>query len=171
MESLARALAHASGWVLLALIVVATVQGALIVRLSNGLGVHRRRWRQIAHAASGLDLETILSEGARERAEILALHETAQGRLARMEREIAMRKGRVGLVRYDAFADVGGESSFSLALLDDAGDGVVVTSIVGREEGRIYCKGIIEGRPERALSDEERSAIAVALAGQPSTRR
>ncbi|RYG69431.1 DUF4446 family protein [bacterium] len=162
VESLARTLAHASGWILLGLIVAVVLQAVFLIRLSRALEAHNRRWRTITRDASGLDLPTILSEGARERAEILALHETAQGRLARMEREIAGRKGRVGLVRYDAFADVGGESSFSLAVLDDAGDGVIVTSIVGREEGRVYCKGIIEGRPDRALSDEERRAIAAA---------
>ena len=162
MESFVRALAHVSGWILLALIVVAVIQNILMIRLANQLGVHRQRWRQIARDAGEIDLEAVLSEGARERAAILALHETAQGRLARMEREIAARKGRVGLVRYDAFSEVGGENSFSLAVLDDAGDGVVVTSIVGREEGRVYCKGIIEGRPDRALSDEERLAINAA---------
>ncbi|RYG68188.1 DUF4446 family protein, partial [bacterium] len=83
----------------------------------------------------------------------------------RLESEIAALRGRTGFVRYDAFDEVRGENSFSLAVLDARGDGVVLTSIVGREEGRVYCKGIVQGRPDRALSDEERRAIDAAKAG------
>jgi Protein of unknown function (DUF4446) len=71
----------------------------------------------------------------------------------------------VGLVRYDAFEDVGGRLSFSCALLDDAGDGVVVTSINGRQDTRVYAKPIAEGKSPHNLSVEEEEAIRQALAG------
>lgn len=71
---------------------------------------------------------------------------------------------RVGLVRYDAFEDVGGRLSFSCALLDDRGDGVVVTSINGRQDTRVYAKPIVDGRSRYNLSTEEEEAIRQALA-------
>jgi len=71
---------------------------------------------------------------------------------------------RVGLVRYDAFEDVGGRLSFSCALLDDHGAGVVVTSINGRQDTRVYAKPITEGRSPYNLSVEEEEAIKQALA-------
>lgn len=70
----------------------------------------------------------------------------------------------VGLVRYDAFEDVGGRLSFSCALLDDRGDGVVVTSINGRQDTRVYAKPIVDGRSRYNLSTEEEEAIRQALA-------
>lgn len=69
----------------------------------------------------------------------------------------------VGLVRYDAFEDVGGRLSFSCALLDDLGNGVVVTSINGRQDTRVYAKPIAEGRSQYNLSIEEEEAIRQAV--------
>lgn len=68
------------------------------------------------------------------------------------------------MVRYDAFEDMGGRLSFSAALLDDHGDGLVVTSINGRTETRTYAKAINGLASEHNLSDEERQAIAGAAA-------
>ena len=70
----------------------------------------------------------------------------------------------VALLRYDAFEDVGGRLSFSFALLDDEGTGVVLTSINGRQETRVYAKPVTEARSSYNLSVEEEEAIRQALA-------
>lgn len=70
----------------------------------------------------------------------------------------------VGMIRYDAFEDVGGQLSFSCALLDDRGDGVVITSINGRQDTRVYAKPVTGGRSSHNLSEEESQAIKQALA-------
>jgi hypothetical protein len=70
----------------------------------------------------------------------------------------------VGLVRYDAFEDVGGRLSFSCAMLDDLGNGVVLTSINGRQDTRVYAKPIEEGHSTYNLSIEEEEAIRKAQA-------
>ena len=69
----------------------------------------------------------------------------------------------VAVVRYDAFPDMGGRLSFSAALLDDAGDGLVLTSINGRTETRTYAKGVKGGGSEHQLSPEEEQAISFAV--------
>ena len=71
---------------------------------------------------------------------------------------------RVGLLRYDAFEDVGGRLSFSCALLDDFGTGVVMTSINGRHDTRVYAKPVSEGQSSYSLSIEEEEAIRQAMA-------
>jgi hypothetical protein len=65
----------------------------------------------------------------------------------------------LAVVRYDAFGDVGGHLSWSVALLDDAGHGVVLTSIHGRSEARTYAKSITSWSCEQQLSPEETEAI------------
>lgn len=70
---------------------------------------------------------------------------------------------KAGLVRYDAFGDIGGNLSFSAALLDEKGNGLVITSISGRHESRNYAKKVVNGQSEIALSKEEQEAIAQAL--------
>jgi len=68
----------------------------------------------------------------------------------------------VAVVRYDAFPDMGGRLSFSVALLDDSGDGLVLTSINGRSETRTYAKGVKAGKSEHSLSPEESQALSFA---------
>jgi Protein of unknown function (DUF4446) len=70
---------------------------------------------------------------------------------------------RVGVLRYDAFEDVGGRLSFSCALLDDHGTGVVLTSINGRQETRVYAKPVTTGQSSYNLSQEEAEAIRQAM--------
>jgi hypothetical protein len=70
----------------------------------------------------------------------------------------------LALLRYDAFEDVGGRLSFSCAMLDAEGTGVVLTAINGRQETRVYAKPVREGRSTYNLSSEEEEAIRQALA-------
>lgn len=79
---------------------------------------------------------------------------------ARLDGAIARR----GLVRYDAYQELSGHQSTSLALLDAAGNGVVLSCLAGRDAARLYCKQVHDGRGERELSPEEDEAIRVALA-------
>lgn len=69
----------------------------------------------------------------------------------------------VSLVRYNPFKDTGGNLSFSLALLDEKGNGVVVTSLNSRSDSRFYCKPVSGFSSEIPLSDEEKEAIQNAI--------
>lgn len=71
----------------------------------------------------------------------------------------------VGVVRYDAFGDMGGALSFSAAIFDDHGDGLVISSINGRSETRTYAKPLIDLRSDHTLSPEEQQAIDQARPG------
>jgi hypothetical protein len=88
-------------------------------------------------------------------------HAKAELQVARSELTDALR--HVSVVRYDAFGDMGGRLSFTAAMLDDSGDGLVITSINGRTESRAYAKGVKDGRSDQSLSPEETQAIALAL--------
>jgi Protein of unknown function (DUF4446) len=96
---------------------------------------------------------------------IRALHATGK----RQEVEIEGSVRNVALLRYDAFEDVGGRLSFSCALLDDHGDGVVLTSINGRQETRVYAKQVTQGTSSHNLSLEEEEAIRRAMGGRQAT--
>jgi hypothetical protein len=82
---------------------------------------------------------------------------------AHLRQRVSGLVGTVGLTRYDAFPDVGGQLSYSAAFLDEAGDGVVLTAINGRSETRSYAKPVRAGRSDHNLSEEERAAIATAM--------
>lgn len=87
---------------------------------------------------------------------------TVAADLAAARQDLAQALRHVSVVRYDAFGDLGGRFSFSAALLDDSGDGLVLTSIHGRSETRTYVKGITDGEADIELSPEERKAMELA---------
>ena len=84
-------------------------------------------------------------------------------RLAVVEKELPRDIRRVGLVRYNPFSDAGSDQSFALALLNDHKDGIVLSSLYGREINRVYAKPIEKGASKYQLSDEERQAIERAM--------
>src|SRR4026207_1173309 len=90
---------------------------------------------------------------------IRALHGTDKKQQTQIEGSVR----NVALLRYDAFEDVGGRLSFSCALLDDQGNGVVLTSINGRQETRVYAKPVTQGTSSHNLSLEEEESIRRAL--------
>ena len=92
------------------------------------------------------------------RADVLGLRQE----VATLAAESRQTFRHLGMVRYDAFGDMGGHLSWSLALLDDAGDGVVLTSIHGRSDARAYAKSVSGWTSETQLSPEEDEAIASA---------
>jgi hypothetical protein len=91
-----------------------------------------------------------------------AVDEVAAG-LARVDRRIDATVTNTAIVRYDAYEDTGGHQSASLALLDSARTGVVVTAIQGRDYARIYMKELDRGRAAVALSPEEQEAVERAM--------
>ncbi|MBW3665876.1 MAG: DUF4446 family protein [Actinobacteria bacterium] len=150
--------------VLVLVAAVAVLAGVVVVLLM------RQRRLQRAYAAV-LDpdrredlfqaLERHVAEVDRLRDDLGVVHHNTE-RLRELLRDTV---SRVGVVRYDAFEEMGGALSFSAALLDERGDGVVLTAINGRAEARTYAKPIAGGSSEHNLSPEEQQAIDAALDG------
>ena len=91
-----------------------------------------------------------------------AVDEIAAG-LVRVDRRMDGSVTNTSIVRYDAYEDTGGHQSASLAVLDSARSGVVVTAIQGRDYARIYMKELDRGRASIALSPEEAEAVERAM--------
>ena len=92
-----------------------------------------------------------------------AVDEIAAG-LVRVDRRVDRSVTNTSIVRYDAYEDTGGHQSASLAVLDSARTGVVVTAIQGRDYARIYVKHLERGKASVALSPEEQEAVERAMA-------
>src|SRR4029079_13694978 len=105
-----------------------------------------------------------------------ALHERVEEGAGRLESRMHATEGRLdgaiaygALVRSDAYGELSGHQSASLALLDAERNGVVLSSITHRDTARLYCKQVVGGRGEHLLSPEEDEAIRRALAGERGT--
>jgi hypothetical protein len=122
-------------------VVVVVLAVVVLAQLTRDLAARRR-------AAARGDVEHLPADVVGLRQEVAALRAEAQGALRHL-----------GLVRYDAFGDVGGRQSWSLALLDDEGNGVVLTAIHGRSEARSYAKSVFAWTSELPMSPEEQDAV------------
>lgn len=89
--------------------------------------------------------------------------ERVQKRLEADEGRIAQGISRTAVIRYDAYGEMSGRQSSSMALLDEQGTGVVLSSILHRDQARLYVKGVRDGTPELELSPEEDEAVRTAL--------
>jgi hypothetical protein len=99
------------------------------------------------------------------RASLTAYAKKTDDRLDLLEKLAKKDLHKVGFIRYNSFDDVGSDLSFTLALVNDEGDGVVLTSIYSREETRTYGKAVKKFVPAQGASKEEQSAIAMARTG------
>ena len=101
----------------------------------------------------------------RERGLDAAFAKRTEDRLAELERVAGREVYRLGFVRYNSFSDVGSDLSFALALLNQDGDGVLITNIYSREETRTFGKSVRKFVPQHDASKEEHQAIAMARTG------
>ena len=96
---------------------------------------------------------------------------TLREHVASAEDDVRQSLRNVAVVRYDAFGDMGGRLSFSAAIVDDLGDGIVISSIHARGESRTYAKGIVGGKSSITLTPEEQQALASATKDEPGRGR
>ena len=160
-ESLGIGPDNLAGWLFAVIVVQALTLVALAV-LWRGTARSARRWDRLLEGSEGMGAVEML----RAHLQTLREHEDrldrADARLDGIASRLAHSVRRIGLVKYDAFEDVGGKQSFALALLDDAGNGSVLTSLIGRNECRVFVKRLEGGRAEVATTAEEDAAIAAA---------
>lgn len=169
MEGVFRSLSQSSGQILLALSVLLAIAFYISVRNALSLKRTRLQWRGLLEGTRGDNLERLLMENLAENRVLREKLDAAEGRIAELEKRMEKAKRHLGLIRYDAFEDVGGSQSFALALYDDNGDGAVMNGLVGRTDCRVYCKPLVGGRSDRNLSQEERRAIEEALSRAPKS--
>jgi hypothetical protein len=144
---------------------------ALMLSFVLALRVRRLRGaQQVVLGDSGRD--DLVSHAAGLQEAFMQLNDRVEEMAARLDERMARAEERLdgaiayrALVRYDAYGELSGHQSASLALLDAERNGVVLSSIAHRDTARLYCKQVVDGHGEHLLSPEEDEAIRRALAG------
>jgi hypothetical protein len=159
------------GVVALAAVAVA----ALSLLLSLVLAVKLRRLRSDQRAVLGEGTLDLVDHAAALQRQFEALHDYVQDAAQQLNDRLAVAEQRLdatvayrALVRYDAYGEMSGKQSTSIALLDAHHSGLVLSSIHHRDQARLYAKQILQGQPEFELSPEEQEAIRLAYGDQPS---
>jgi hypothetical protein len=153
----------AAAWIAIAASVVAVL--AVAVAVYAWAKVRRVRAAQLVLLGGGKSDLVDFAVSLQARIDDLhrAVDEVAAG-LSRVDRRVDDCVSKSSIVRYDAYEDKAGRSSATIALLNAARSGVVVSAIQGRDYARIYMKELDRGRPSVALSPEELEAVERAMA-------
>jgi hypothetical protein len=139
------------------------------------LAVKLRRLRSAQSVVLGAGREDLVAHASNLQTAFEALHGRVEEVAQRLDERMAAAEKRLdgaiayrSIVRYDAYGELSGHQSTSLALLDAERNGVVLSCIAHRDHARLYSKVVRDGRGEHELSPEEDEAIRLALAGEPS---
>ncbi len=158
--------------------IAAGVVAVVALLLSLFLAIRLRRVRADQKTVLGDGRADLVSHAAALQSQFEALNEYVQDVAARLDQRMKTTEQRLdgaiayrSLVRYDAYGEMSGRQSTSIALLDATRSGVVLSSIHHRDQARLYAKQVTDGRGELELSPEENDAIRLALegGGEPST--
>jgi hypothetical protein len=155
--------ASAAGWIAIGAATAAAV--ALLLALVSSLALRRLRQAQLVLLGGGKS--DLVDFAVSLQARIDDLHRSVDDLTAgveRIDRRVDDTVSKTAIVRYDAYDNSGGHQSASVALLDSARTGVVLSAIQGRDYARIYVKEVDRGRASVALSPEELEAVERAMA-------
>jgi len=159
------------------IVALAAAGGALLAVLwALVLSIKLRRMRAAQRAVLGDgDQRDLVTHAATLESAFVQLRDWVEETAAGLERRASTADHRIdgciaftSLLRYDAYGEMSGRQSSTMALLDSRRTGVVVSSILHREQARVYVKQIHEGESELELSPEEQEAIETAMAGTAS---
>jgi hypothetical protein len=157
---------HSTATQALVVAIVGVAVGAIGIGLAWWAWVKVRRVRDAQRSLLGTGRRDLVDFAVSLQARVDDLHravdEVAAG-LARVDRRVDGTVTNTSIVRYDAYEDTGGHQSASVAMLDSARTGIVVTAIQGRDYARIYMKELERGRASVALSPEEQEAVDRAM--------
>ena len=161
-------------------IVALAAAGVAVVALLFAivLAFKLRRLRGAQRAVLGEEQRDLVDHAARLETGFVELRDWVEETAAGLEGRVSHAEGRIdgciahrAMVRYDAYGEMSGQQSSSIALLDAHRSGVVISSISHRDTARVYVKQILEGESEIELSPEEQQAIDTALGANAAPAR
>lgn len=127
----------------------------MVIVLFKAVGRVEDRYRRLMRGTNNKNLEEMLLERVDSIEEVHNVSAQALDECKRLEEKMQECIQKVAIMRYKAFEDVGSDLSFSIAMLDDKNDGVILTGIYGRQESTTYAKPIDKGISRYDLSEEE----------------
>lgn len=138
----------------------------VLVLLVLWIAYLEHRLGKIFRGKRAVDLEEVLVDMGRSIDELSTKHSHLKNFVDNIDARLKTAIQKVHTLRFNPFRDHGGNQSFATSLLDENGDGVVISSLYSRDKVSVYAKPVTNGQSEFELSDEERESITKARASQ-----
>lgn len=144
--------------------VIMLVMLAIMINQAMKLSYMKKRYRKMMTGVDGVNMERMLLGHIDEVKHVVEENQRLDAENHRMDELLQTAITRVGVVRFRAFKDMGSDLSYAVALLDSHNNGVVLSSIFGREDSRSYVKPIEAGQSTYTMTEEETQALREAMA-------
>lgn len=150
-------------YILLILTILIFLALLVFINISIKMSRLNRRYRKMMSGMEGSNIENLLLTHIEEVRQAVNKVNQLGTECSRLNDIATASVQKVGVVRFSAFEDTGSDLSFSLAMLDGKKNGVVLSSIYGRSESRVYAKPVVAGQSTYYLTDEEKGALDKAM--------
>lgn len=150
-------------FIMLIMAVVMVIMLCVLIKQAWTLSYMKKRYRKMMNGVDGDNLERLLMGHIDEVRHVIDENKRLDSENRRMDDLLKMAVTRVGMVRFRAFEDMGSDLSYAVALLDAHNNGVVLSSIFGREDSRSYAKPIEDGKSSYPMTQEEEQALREAM--------
>ena len=147
--------------------VLVIIMYGIIINLALNLSYLKKRYRKMMTGVDGANLERMLIGHIDEVKAVVEENQAIKEENKRQDALLQTAITRVGVVRFRAFKDMGSDLSYAVALLDSHNNGVILSSIFGREDSRSYVKPIQDGKSTYTLTEEEEHALHDAMNQRP----
>lgn len=152
-------------FVVIAMAVVLIILILIVIGQGKRISKMKRRYRKLMAGSDGESIENMLMQHLDEVHKVVAESERINSENQAIRELLDKAITRVGVIRFRAFDDMGSDLSYAVALLDSHNNGVVLSSIFGRDDSRSYVKPIQNGQSTYTLTDEEEQALHNAING------
>lgn len=166
MEVIIDTIRNYEPFIIIALSIIVII--LLLIQMINKIEINRleKRYKKMMKGSYGKSIEELLVDYTGKIEDSMKLVNEIDAAYKSIDNRLKNSLQKCGVVRFRAFDDVGSDLSFSIALLDEKNDGVVLTGIYGRNECATFAKPIENGISKYDLSDEEKQAIRNAISGK-----
>lgn len=146
-------------YIILGMSVIIILLFIVVIILFKTIGGVQDKYRKLMRGTNAKNLEEMITERMNGIDDAINLSNKVDERCAKLENQLKGCVQKVAIMRYKAFENVGSDLSFSIALLDQKDDGVILTGIYGREESTTYAKPVDKGISRYELSEEENCVL------------
>lgn len=151
------------GILIIGMLVLIIIMGIYIYSLHRKQGQLEKKYRSFMRGGRGAkSLDDALQNKLNSLDDVTNMSDLFESRISRLENSLNRSYQKIGIVKYDAFKEMGGKLSFAYALLNDSDDGFIINSIHSKEGCYNYIKEIIKGESFLPLGDEEAEALEMA---------
>ena len=162
-ESIQNSIGIDPGIIMILLMVMMVFVRLYLVRVSMKLSRFTKRYRIFMRGKDAVSLEKAFAQKFLEMDKLVEVSKNQNMEIARIKDILARTTNKIGIVKYDAFPDIGGKLSFALAMLDESNSGFVLNAIHSREGCYTYVKEIVKGESYIVLGQEEKDALRQAV--------